>query len=83
MISDADEVLSLEHIEYLHLNDSKHPLGSEKDEHQHIGEGAIGKAGFQNFINHEALRDLPIVLETPKDDKGFAWNIDKTKELRN
>lgn len=83
MIEDLDAAVGLENVHYLHLNDSRHPLGSEKDEHEHLGEGEIGEAGFRRFINHEALRDKPMVLETPEDDeKGYAWNVEKARELR-
>jgi deoxyribonuclease-4 len=82
MIAELDDRIGLEHVEYLHLNDSKHPLGSEKDEHEHIGEGEIGAGGFDRFINHPALRDKPMVLETPENGKGYAWNIERIRELR-
>ncbi len=82
IIEELDEVIGLENVQFLHLNDSKHPKSSEKDEHEHIGEGEIGEEGMKMFINHEKLRDKPMVLETPVDDKGFAWNIEKCKELR-
>lgn len=82
MTATLDEELGIKHVRYLHLNDSSHPLGSEKDEHEHIGEGHIGDQGFENFINHPSLRDLPMVLETPANDKGYEWNITRTKELR-
>lgn len=81
VINELEEVIGIEHVKYLHLNDSKHPLGSEKDEHEHIVEGEIGDEGFRNLINHPDLRDLPMVLETPEDEKGYAWNIDKIKSL--
>lgn len=79
---EIDDVIGLENVLFLHINDSKHPKGSEKDEHEHVGEGKIGEEGMKMFINHENLRDKPMVLETPVDDKGFAWNIEKCKELR-
>ncbi|MFB6133957.1 MAG: deoxyribonuclease IV [Halanaeroarchaeum sp.] len=83
MIDELEETVGLDNVHYLHLNDSKHPLGSEKDEHEHLGEGEIGEEGFRRFINHEALRDAPMVLETPEDDeRGYAWNIEKARELR-
>ncbi|MFB6133322.1 MAG: deoxyribonuclease IV [Halanaeroarchaeum sp.] len=83
LIGEIEETVGLENVHYLHLNDSRHPLGSEKDEHEHIGEGEIGDEGFRRFVNHDALRDLPMVLETPEDDeKGYAWNIEKARELR-
>lgn len=82
MVAELDDAVGLEHVHYLHLNDSKHPLGSEKDEHEHIGEGEIGEAGFERFVNHDALRETPMVLETPEDGKGYAWNIEKVRSLR-
>jgi deoxyribonuclease-4 len=82
MIAELDETVGVEHVPYLHLNDSKHPLGSNKDEHEHVGEGEIGEAGFRRFINHERLRDRPMVLETPEDDRGYAWDIERCRDLR-
>ncbi|AKH96818.1 deoxyribonuclease IV [Halanaeroarchaeum sulfurireducens] len=83
MIAELEETVGVENVQYLHLNDSKHPLGSEKDEHEHLGEGEIGAAGLRRFINHEALRDNPMVVETPEDgEKGYAWNVERARELR-
>lgn len=82
MVQSVGEAVGLDNVHFLHLNDSKHPLGSEKDEHDHIGEGEIGLQGFELFINHDNLRDKPMVLETPVDEKGFAWNIERCRELR-
>ncbi|MFB6309592.1 MAG: deoxyribonuclease IV [Salinirussus sp.] len=83
LIETIEASVGLENLHYLHLNDSKHPFGSEKDEHAHIGEGEIGDAPFETLINHEATRDLPMVLETPVDDgRGYAWNVEKVRSLR-
>lgn len=82
-VADFDAVVGLEHLRAIHLNDSKHPCGSHKDEHAHLGEGEIGEAGIQAVLTHDAWKDRPFVLETPnEDDKGFAWNVAKAKELR-
>jgi len=81
MVEELAAEIGVEHVKYLHLNDSKHPLGSEKDEHEHIGDGEIGETGFENFINHEAFRELPMVLETPTGGKGYEGNIERVKEL--
>jgi deoxyribonuclease-4 len=81
LVEEIDATFGRENVKYLHLNDSKHPLGSEKDEHEHIGEGEIGDEGFENVLNHEAFRELPMVLETPTGDKGYAWNIEKVQSL--
>jgi len=78
-----DDVVGLEYLKYIHLNDSKHDVGTHKDEHAHIGEGYIGEEGIRALINHPALRDLPFALETPTEDgRGFAWNIQKVRDLR-
>jgi deoxyribonuclease-4 len=78
-----DEVVGLENLACVHLNDSKHGVGTHKDEHAHVGEGEIGAEGMKAVLSHEALRDLPFVLETPTEDgRGFEWNIERSRELR-
>jgi deoxyribonuclease-4 len=82
-VAEFDDVVGLEHLQCIHLNDSKHECGTNKDEHAHIGEGLIGEAGMERLINHEDLADVPLVLETPSEDgKGFEWNVERAKELR-
>ena len=77
---DAD--VGLENLAYVHLNDSKHACGTNKDEHAHIGEGEIGEAGMAAFVNHPGVDDVPFVVETPSEDgKGFAWNIQRIRDL--
>lgn len=62
-----DEVVGIENIKAWHVNDSKNPLGSHVDRHEHIGKGTIGRAGFRNLLNDPRWDDLPTLLETPKD----------------
>ncbi|QLG63776.1 deoxyribonuclease IV [Halorarum salinum] len=82
-VAELDDVVGLEHLKYVHLNDSKHACGTHKDEHAHIGEGLIGEEGMRAFLNHEDLRCVPLALETPTENgKSFAWNIQRVKELR-
>jgi len=82
-VAEFDDVVGLEHLKYIHLNDSKHACGTNKDEHAHIGEGHIGEAGMERIVNHPALTDVPLALETPTEDgKSFAWNIERVRELR-
>ncbi|MDS0296211.1 deoxyribonuclease IV [Halogeometricum luteum] len=82
-VAELDDVVGLEHLACVHLNDSKHECGTNKDEHALIGEGLIGEEGMSAFVNHPDLADVPLVLETPTEDgKGFAWNIARVKELR-
>ena len=56
-------------IRAFHLNDSKHPIGSRKDRHEHIGEGEIGESAFRRVLTDERFADLPMFLETKKEDR--------------
>ncbi len=68
-LKELDREIGLEHLELIHLNDSKFPLGSRRDRHEHIGQGHIGLEGFRLIVNHPTLREKPFILETPKDDE--------------
>jgi len=57
-------------VRVIHTNDSRAPLGSRRDRHEHIGKGGIGRAGFRELLQHPALHDKPFILETPIDKKG-------------
>ena len=82
-LAELDSEVGVGNLAYVHLNDSKHACGTNKDEHAHIGEGEIGEAGMRAFVNHPAIEDVPLVVETPSEDgKGFAWNIQRVRDLR-
>ncbi len=69
---DFDEILGIDRLKAIHLNDSKFPLGSNRDRHEHIGEGEIGLEAFRNLVNDPRLAGLPGLLETEKgDDDAF------------
>lgn len=63
-----DAIIGLDRLAVIHLNDSKHPLGSHKDRHEHIGEGYLGIEGFQLILNDTRLAGLPGIIETPKSE---------------
>ena len=65
-----DAIIGLDRIKCVHLNDSLKALGSRVDRHAHIGEGEIGKTGFELLINDRRFEGLPGVLETPKGADG-------------
>lgn len=82
-IQEIEEDLGLDTVKVIHLNDSKDEKGSEKDNHQHIGEGEIGEEGFRNIVNSDKLLEKPMVLETPSTDgKSYTENLEKIMELR-
>jgi deoxyribonuclease-4 len=70
LLEEVDEKIGLDRLRALHVNDSKTPLGSNRDRHDNIGEGLMGsKLGA--FLSHPRLQGLPAVLEVPgKDGRG-------------
>jgi len=66
-VAEFDRIVGLKYLKMLHLNDSKEELGSKIDRHTHIGEGRIGIAGFRAVINHPKIKNLPGILETPRE----------------
>jgi deoxyribonuclease-4 len=69
-------------IKLIHLNDSKKDFNSKVDRHEHIGMGKIGLTGFKSLLNHSALREIPIILETPKrSERDDLINLRKVKRL--
>lgn len=62
------DVIGWDRLGMLHLNDSKAPLGSKKDRHELIGEGAIGESAFRRIMTDDRLRRTCKVIETPKGD---------------
>ena len=64
-----NEAVGLSRLKVVHLNDSKGPLGSKLDRHEHIGLGEIGEEGFRRILRHPAIRALPLILETPVDER--------------
>ncbi|PXF61493.1 MAG: endonuclease [Candidatus Methanogaster sp.] len=62
-----DETIGLDRLKLIHLNDSKGGLNSRLDRHEHIGMGYIREDGFKVILHHDAIRKLPMILETPVD----------------
>jgi deoxyribonuclease-4 len=61
-------LVGFERLKAFHLNDSKKPLGSRVDRHEHIGQGCLGLEPFRRIVNDRRFRGLPMLLETPKDE---------------
>jgi len=67
-------ILGMDHLQLIHLNDSKRGLGSRVDRHAHIGKGCIGLAAFGFFMNDKRLRNTPKIIETEKGTDGTDWD---------
>lgn len=67
---ELDAAVGLARVRAFHLNDSRHPLGSRRDRHEHIGRGEVGLEAFRLLLNDRRFRDRPMLLETPKGEDG-------------
>lgn len=65
-----DRTIGIGRLGLIHLNDSKYACGSHRDRHEHIGWGLIGRDGLGSLVRHPSVRDLPVILETPKKVDG-------------
>jgi deoxyribonuclease IV len=76
--------VGIKQVKVLHLNDSKKPLGSRVDRHDHIGKGTIGIEGFTGFVQDSAFANIPKILETPKDKSpdGRDWDTVNLEVLK-
>jgi len=80
-LDDLDRRMGIERIRVLHVNDSKTPLGSNRDRHDRVGEGLIGD-GLATFLSHPAFADLPAITETWEDAGRDTVDLDHMRALR-
>ncbi|TLD11988.1 uncharacterized protein PgNI_03095 [Pyricularia grisea] len=76
-----DRIVGNKYLKAFHLNDSKAPLGSNRDLHANIGTGFLGLRAFHSVVNHAAFQDLPMVLETPIDKKDANGKTIEDKQI--
>ncbi|GAB4285415.1 MAG: deoxyribonuclease IV [Coriobacteriia bacterium] len=70
-------------IELVHANDCAYALGSRKDRHAWIGDGAIGSGGFAAMFAETRLTAACAVMEMPGEAPfKDAENISRLKALR-
>jgi deoxyribonuclease-4 len=87
-VKELDQHIGLGNIAAIHCNDSKTELGAGRDLHENIGDGKIGRAGFEAIIAHKAFAQVPLLLEVPGYKLDGAPkgpdkpNIDRLKEIR-
>lgn len=81
-LGEFDDLVGIKYLCLLHLNDSRNDVGSGLDRHEHIGLGKIGEEGFRAVLSHSSVRKLPIIMETPIDDRrGNTENYKYVKRL--
>jgi len=84
-MAELDRCIGMDRVRAWHLNDSKKPLGSRVDRHEHIGRGCLGLEPFRQILNDPRFADLPMYLETEKGEENGedldAMNLRTLKSL--
>lgn len=80
-LAEFDRLIGLDYLHAIHVNDSKHPIGSRKDRHESLGKGEIGAEGFRAMMQHPKLREIPKYLETPHGDTMWKDEIALLREF--
>ncbi len=70
-MEEFEKVVGFGYLVGMHLNDSKHPIGSRKDRHESIGKGFIGLDAFRLIMEDKRTDNIPLILETPD---NTIWN---------
>jgi deoxyribonuclease IV len=80
-LAELDDAIGLDRLRALHINDSKTPLGSNRDRHANIGEGELAD-GLGTFLAHPKLQGLGAYLEVPGEGDGpTAEELTKVRDL--
>lgn len=76
-----ESIVGLNHLYALHVNDSMAPLGSRKDRHANLGNGAIGMDSFKAMMRHPKLHSIPKYLETPNGATMWTKEIELLRSI--
>ncbi|MBI2062022.1 MAG: deoxyribonuclease IV [Nitrospirae bacterium] len=84
VFQEFERIVGLKWLKAFHLNDSKKPLDSRVDRHEHIGLGHIGLDPFRWLMNDERFAHLGGVLETPvrENRRTFKEDLEVLRGLR-
>ena len=71
VIDEFDAKVGLDRLRCVHVNDSKVPIGANRDHHANLGQGELGRSGLRIFLSEPRFEELPALIETPgPDGKG-------------
>jgi deoxyribonuclease-4 len=82
LAQEINATVGLARLKGIHLNDCLRDFASRVDRHWHIGEGKIGEDGMRLFLNHRSFKDIPKIMETPKEtDEDDPRNLTRVRSL--
>jgi len=79
-LHDVAARIGLDRLRVLHVNDSRTPLGSNRDRHELVGRGLIGN-GLATFLGHPAFRSLPAIVETWENEGADTKDVELLRKL--
>jgi deoxyribonuclease-4 len=82
VLEEFDAKVGLDRLRCLHLNDSKIPLGGNRDRHAPLGDGEIGRDGLAVFLSEPRFEKLPTLIETGRDGQVVRPDVRLAKKLR-
>ena len=69
VFEEFDKVIGFGYLRGVHLNDSKKLLASRVDRHDSLGDGTLGIDFFKRFMNDTRFDNMPVILETPDENR--------------
>lgn len=79
-LKEFDKEIGMKNLVVVQYNDSKVPLGSLKDRHEHIADGLMGLEAAKNILYHPKLKNQNFCFETEPD--GRKKDIEILKNMR-
>ena len=64
-----DEIIGFRFLKGMHINDSKKDLATHVDRHDNLGKGLMGMDTFNFIINDSRFDDIPLIVETPDEER--------------
>ena len=81
VFEEFEDVIGFDYLKGMHLNDSKKEFGSRVDRHESLGDGTLGLEVFECVMNDDRFDNIPLILETPNDEK-WEEEISLLKKLQ-
>lgn len=76
-----ERLIGVDRLVLFHLNDSKKPLGSRVDRHEHVGKGQIGADGFRALMQDQRFSGAAKIIETPGGE-NHCYDLENLALLR-
>jgi deoxyribonuclease IV len=80
VFSKFNEIIGFSYLKGMHLNDTMKDFGTRVDRHHNLGSGFLGLDVFTFIMNDSRFDNIPLILETPDEEK-WPEEIELLKKL--